>query len=109
MSAKTRDAPASAMMIEFNCWEIWLMGWVKLLDSCKKAAIAPSVRPPPFNAIAPPTMARMTYCRLPMLFMAGMRILAYLFARRAEPASLSFKRSKPSFAFSSWQKTLTTF
>ena len=27
---------ASAMMMEFNCWEIWLMGWVKLLDSCRK-------------------------------------------------------------------------
>ena len=69
-------------MIEFNCWEIWLMGWVKLLDSCKNAAIAPSVRPPPFNAIAPPTMARIdlvaviTYYGLSWLFLLKMLNLA---------------------------------
>ncbi len=62
MRLKIRPAPARAMTMEFNCWDIWLIGMVKLLESCKKAAMAPRVTPPkPERAKAPPTMAINTY------------------------------------------------
>ena len=66
------------MMMELNCWEIWLMGLEKLLDSCRKEAMTPRVMvvSTPLRARAPPTMATITYCTLPMLTIMGIRMLA---------------------------------
>ena len=77
-----RWAPARPMITELSCWEIWLMGLLKLLDSWRKAAMTPRVMPvsKPPRAMKPPAMATMTYWMLPMLIMMGMRMLAYLLA-----------------------------
>ena len=66
------------MMVELNCWEIWLMGLEKLLDSCRKLAITPRVMvvSTPLRARAPPTIATITYWTLPMFTMIGIRMLA---------------------------------
>ena len=54
------------------------MGLEKLLDSCRKAAMTPRVMvvSTPPRARAPPAMATITYCTLPMFIMMGIRMLA---------------------------------
>ncbi len=69
MSWKMRPAPARAMTTLLSCWETWLMGWVKLRESCMNEAMVPSVNAPapprlklgtPAMASEPPMMAMST-------------------------------------------------
>ena len=71
MKAKMREAPASAVTMELNWLEIWETGLLKLRESVRNEAMAPSVSVPlpckpmlvkPEIAIYPPKMAMMTYC-----------------------------------------------
>ena len=39
----TLSAPAKAIIILLSCWLTWLIGWEKLLLSCKNDARAPKV------------------------------------------------------------------
>ena len=49
------------MMMKLNCWEIWLMGIIRLRFRVRKEASRPRVKPPkPLMASTPPTTAQMT-------------------------------------------------
>ena len=102
ISSNILSAPARAIITEFNCCEICIIGWLKLLDNCKNDASAPTVRLTlPFMANAPPIIATNAYSMFPRLLSAGINIFAYLFAFVILSHSSSFILSNPSFDFSS--------
>ena len=69
------SAPASAITIEFICWDTCPKGLVNAFTNCKNAAIPPIVNIPFIDNI-PPTTATNTYPKFPIFIIHGIKIFA---------------------------------